>query len=185
LIIFHERKGIIYFLHPYLYPMKRILLDYTRYNSWANARVIEILKTLNDQALDQALGGSFSTIRNTVNHIWGAESIWYQRLMMAEHILIPHQTFEGNFEEACTAWLTVSSQFTNFVEKQFDDRSFEHAFSYKAMNKTVVKSTVYEAIHHTMNHSTFHRGQLIHYARLLGVTQIPSTDQITFFREQK
>ena len=66
--------------------MKRILLDYTRYNSWANARVIEILKTLNDQALDQALGGSFSTIRNTVNHIWGAESIWYQRLMMAEHM---------------------------------------------------------------------------------------------------
>lgn len=165
--------------------MKQILLDYTRYNTWANARLIALLKTLDEDALDRDLGGSFPTVRETVFHIWGAESIWYQRLLMNEHITIPHENFEGDFADACTAWQSVSVQFTAFTEKQFDDRAFEHEFIYHTLKKERMKSKVWEALHHCMNHSTFHRGQLINYCRMLGLTKIPGTDQITFSREKK
>ena len=165
--------------------MKPILFDYTQYNVWANALLIDLLKNLNDEQLDQDLGGSFGTVRKTLYHIWGAESIWMQRLQMAEQVILPQDHFTGGFAVACMEWQNTSKQFVVFVEKQFDDRGFEHELVYHTLKKEPMKSKVYEVIQHCMNHSTFHRGQLIHFARLLGITKIPSTDFITYTRQKK
>lgn len=165
--------------------MKQILFDYTQYNVWANAVVIDLLKHLTDAELDEELGGSFGSVRNTLYHIWGAESIWMQRLQMAEQVILPQVHFKGAFAEACREWQAISKQFVIFVEKQFDDRGFEHELVYHTLKREPMKSKVYEVVQHCMNHSTFHRGQLIHYARLLGINKIPSTDFITYSRQKK
>jgi uncharacterized damage-inducible protein DinB len=165
--------------------MKQILLAYTQYNLWANKRIIELFSNLDDDMLDKDLGGSFHTIRKTVYHIWGAESIWHQRLNMVEHVSIPQENYVGDFQAACKAWQDVSTMINEFVAKQYDDRGFEHEFAYRALKNTPMKSNVFDAIHHCMNHSTFHRGQLVNYARMIGITKIPSTDYITYCREKK
>lgn len=165
--------------------MKQILLDYSLYNVWANARVIALLRDLPVEELDKELGGSFPTVRQTTYHIWGAESIWHQRLQMAEHVIVPQENFEGSFADACSQWQKVSQLLAEFIEKQFDDRGFEHEFVYRNLKKETMKSKVWRALHHCFNHSTFHRGQLINFARMLGQTKIPNTDQITYFREKK
>ncbi len=165
--------------------MKQILLDYARYLVWANSRVIALLAELDDEQIQRNLGGSFATVQETVFHIWGAESIWLQRLHMAEHVQVPSMGFAGNFKEALAEWKKVSEQYPAFIEKQFDDRSFEHEFVFRNLKNETMKSKVWEALHHAINHSTFHRGQLINYARMLGLTKIPGTDQITYSREKK
>lgn len=165
--------------------MKQLLTDYTRYNVWANQRIISLLLNLSDEQLDETLGGSFNTIRKTVYHLWGAESVWYQRLQMEETVLSPIENFDGDFSIACNEWQKISNLFVGFVTKQFDDRGFEHEFIYLTTKKEVMKNKVWQAIHHCMNHSTFHRGQLINYARMIGISKIPSTDMIVFFREKK
>jgi len=40
-------------------------------------------------------------------------------------------------------------------------------------------------IMHCMNHSTYHRGQIITLLRELGATEIPGTDMIAYIREIK
>jgi uncharacterized damage-inducible protein DinB len=40
-------------------------------------------------------------------------------------------------------------------------------------------------IWHCINHQSFHRGQLVTFARQLGITDIPSTDYIVYLREKK
>src|ERR1700741_4907820 len=67
-------KVLFIFLSAYLCIMKEILLNYTRYNAWANARIIDLLKNLSDEELDRELGGSFPSVRATAYNIWGAES---------------------------------------------------------------------------------------------------------------
>jgi uncharacterized damage-inducible protein DinB len=165
--------------------MKKILLSYCKYNLWANNKIVDLLKQLSEEDLDKDLGGSFKTIRQTLYHIWGAESIWMQRILMTEKVIVPQEHFEGTFIEACEYWLKVSDSFITFTEKQFDDRNFQHQFIYRNLKNENFKSEVWECIHHCMNHSTFHRGQLINYCRMLGLTKIPSTDMITFLREKK
>lgn len=165
--------------------MKEILIDYTKYNQWANRLIIETLLALPVEKWDQEVGGSFGSLRKTVYHIFGAESIWLQRIEMKENAIFPVPEMDADIFSVCREWQDVSTHILAFVEKQFDDRAFEHEFVYKTLKNQQFKNRVYDAIHHCMNHSTFHRGQLVHMARELGITIIPSTDFITYCREKK
>lgn len=165
--------------------MKSLLLSFVNYNIWANQRVIVLMQKLNEEQLTADLGSSFHTLKDTAYHIWMAESIWMQRLHLQENIILPHIDFAGSFQEACTAWQNVSNEMAKFVNAQFDDRSFEDEVIYHTLKKEPMKSKVSDIILHCMNHSTFHRGQIIHFLRQLGVTKLPSTDFITYTREKK
>lgn len=165
--------------------MKEILIDYTTYNLWANKLIIDVLLNVSKEDWDKDLGGSFGTLRKTVYHIFGAESIWIQRIEMKENPIFPEPDMNADIRVVCNDWQDISAQMLAFVEKQFDDRGFSHEFVYKTLKNQQFKNRVYDAIHHCMNHSTFHRGQLVHMARMLGETKIPSTDFITYCRENK
>ena len=60
--------------------MKETLLQYAKYNLWANSRMIEVLAKLSEEKLDMEIESSFPTIRKTVWHCVRAEDIWLQRL---------------------------------------------------------------------------------------------------------
>jgi uncharacterized damage-inducible protein DinB len=49
------------------------------YNSWANLRQLEAANKLSDQQFVKTLGSSFSSLRDTMVHIYGAEGIWLAR----------------------------------------------------------------------------------------------------------
>ena len=165
--------------------MKELLVQYAAYNHWANGLIIQLLSDLSEEQLHQDLGGSFPSAYKTATHIWMAESVWLQRLQMAEHIIVPTENFSGDFVEACKLWTVSSEGLLHFTKKINDERGLTHEFHYKNIKGETFKSKVYECLQHVANHSTFHRGQLINFLRQLGVTKIPSTDFITFCRMKK
>src|SRR4051794_38396210 len=79
--------------------MKPILLQYASYNIWANRKVIDCINNLSDDQINREIGSSFSSIYKTVLHLLDAESIWWQRVKLVEHIERPSDTFNGTFEE--------------------------------------------------------------------------------------
>lgn len=164
--------------------MKELLLNYAEYNVWANKLIAEILCALPKDKRQQEMVGSFPSIQKTTLHIWGAENIWLQRLQMAEHVIVVTENDEDSFDDTCRQWLKTSEGLLLFTQKIHDERGFEHQFHYKNIKNEHFKSKVWECLHHVFNHSTFHRGQLITYLRQLGITQIPSTDFITFCRKK-
>ncbi len=165
--------------------MKEILLNYTEYNVWANKLIAEVLCTLTEEEATKELGGSFSSIRKTVQHLWLAESVWLQRLHMAEHVVLPAENFSGDLNDICQRWLTCSEDLFLFTKKIKDERGLEHQFHYTNIKGEFQKSKVWECLHHVCNHSTLHRGQLITYLRQIGVTKIPATDFIAYCRGKK
>ena len=165
--------------------MKEILLQYIRYNYWANEHMTNLLDPLIEDEYTKSLGGSFDTIEKTVAHIWMAESVWLQRLQMKEHIQLPPNPFQGSLKEMCAAWLQEGHAWIEFVEKIYDARGCEHVFHYTSLDGQLHKSAVWECIHHVCNHSTFHRSQLIQFLRQLGYQKLTSTDFITFCRLKK
>ena len=164
--------------------MKEILLRYTAYNVWANKQISETLRSLSIEEAERELGGSFPSVRKTITHLWLAESVWIQRLKMAEHILIPADDGTADLGELCDNWIGCSQAISDFTEKIHDDRGLEHQFHYTNIKGEHQKSAVWECLQHVGNHSTFHRGQLINYLRMLGKTNIPSTDFITSCRKK-
>lgn len=162
--------------------MKNILIEYTSYNLWANKKLLEVLNNITPALLDQEIKSSFPTLKKTVCHIWGAEEIWLKRLSGAEQPSARGFTFSGETKEAFDAWLKTSVEFHSFVSAH-DEGFFQTPCNYKDLKGNPYRNLPWQMIMHCMNHSTYHRGQIITMLREVGITAIPSTDMIGFFRE--
>ena len=155
--------------------MKELLLQYAQYNLWANKLMIDAMLKLKDGAVDAEISSSFPSLRRTVMHSWGAESIWLQRLLLEEHPVWQGDDLTIAFEDACNRWQVDSFLLVRFIDKQYDERGLKHVVEFYD-HKTAYKMPVYQVLQHVFNHSTYHRGQLVTMLRQLGVTKIPLTD---------
>jgi uncharacterized damage-inducible protein DinB len=61
---------------------------------------------------------------------------------------------------------------------------FAEMQTYKTMTAGTYPGIRADAIHHCMNHSTYHRGQIVTIARSLGIIDPPSTDFMAWKRLQ-
>lgn len=164
--------------------MKELLVSYTKYNLWANAKIAEFLISLDRQLLDKELISSFNTIRKTAYHIWDAEVIWYNRLKGVSFTDWPSKDFSGTDNDFFKKFVEHSSKFPVFVGDKSEDE-LASTFKYKTLDGKEYENLVGNIIVHVMNHSTFHRGQLITMLRNVGYTDFSSTDYSAFLRENK
>lgn len=163
--------------------LKEHLTKYAEYNLWANKRLTAKLAELKpaDWTLEQK--SSFTTIRQTLLHICDAETVWYKRLKGESPTEMPDKNFDGSNDEVIQMLLDISSQFCEFVKKS-DETFLNSDCNYKSTTGSPFTNAVSGIIQHCLNHSTFHRGQLVTMMRFCGVTGLPSTDYITYLREQ-
>jgi uncharacterized damage-inducible protein DinB len=161
--------------------MKDLLLNYVKYNFWANTRIADKLKTLSPADWDKEQKSSFKTIRLTLLHIYGAETIWYQRLNGNSLSKFPGVEFTGTNEEATGLLLEASKNFIHFLNSQSGE-TLKSLCDFKSLEGKAYSTPVSDIILHCMNHSTFHRGQLITMLRNCGADELPSTDYITYIR---
>ena len=164
--------------------MKQLLQQYSAYNTWANRILLERINQLPEEQVNKEIVSSFPGIYKTVLHMMDAESIWWQRLKLAEHVDFPSQTFKGNFEELSRILLQLSLQWEEWVRKA-NEANINHVFAYQNSKKELFKQPVYEVLLHLFNHQTFHRGQVVTMCRQLGMEKIPPTDFIVFTRSKR
>jgi uncharacterized damage-inducible protein DinB len=158
-------------------PMDTMLKRYATYNEWANAQMAAWLAQASDDMMEREIESSFPTLRQTVLHIWNAEYLWLQALKGLPTGDVPGKSFEGNSAQLLEAWLKASAEFRAYVQAMSDDEL-------RGSRDTGGKSplAVADIIQHCMNHSTYHRGQLITMGRQAGLENPPRTDFIYFVR---
>jgi uncharacterized damage-inducible protein DinB len=161
--------------------MKEILLNYTTYNLWANS-VVTALLSEHSVLLDIEVKSSFPSLRKTIQHVWGAEEVWYRRLHDQSLDKLPGAA--GDFGEFSKHLLSRSQSFIDLVTGK-DEKYFQSSISYKDIKGNAHTNAPWQMIMHCMNHGTYHRGQIITVLRELGLTTIPSTDLMAYFREKK
>lgn len=163
--------------------MKDILVYYSQYNIWANQKLAFFFAGKPESLLTQTIENSFPSIHETALHILSAESSWLARLQQDE---ANNKRVEPDFKttnELFQALVKISLQFSQFVKKQ-NENFFESEIAYQTWDGTSWVMTPKIMVHHCMNHSTYHRGQLITLARQLGLKEgIPSTDLLYYSRE--
>lgn len=163
--------------------MKELLKDYTKFNIWANERICRVLEPIGE-ILDKEIKSSFPSIRKTIYHIWDTETIWIKRLNGKSLKEGMSTTFSGSFLEFQNEFLGGSGKFFMYVINK-EKRDLEKELTYKSIKGVQYTNKIYHIIQHVVNHSTFHRGQIITMLRTAGITKLPSTDFIAFARENK
>lgn len=163
--------------------MKELLTYYCQYNIWANEKLAQFFADKSDDLLTQHIENSFPSIRKTAIHILSAEIGWLSRLGDTN---FKNEKVADDFESTnavFAALVETSKAFAAYVEKQ-PANFFEGEVSYHTWDGNPWSMPPKLMVHHCMNHSTYHRGQLITMARQLGMKDgVPSTDLLYYSRE--
>ncbi len=149
------------------------------YNQWANSLIAAAIPA---ELADVEVPSSFNSLRKTVYHVWDSEQIWLSRLQGTPVQDWPSTTYIGSFEGALQQWQEVSARFAQFIETR-PAVFFDEELEYVNMRGDRYVQRQRDICLHVVNHCTFHRGQLVTMLRNLGVTTLPNTDMITWFRQ--
>ena len=161
--------------------MRDLLVNYVTYNLWAHKRIVERLKQLDPMLWVQEQKSSFKSIRKTLLHMYDAKTNWYKRLNGTSLTSMPSEGFSGTNDETVDLLLAASQMLVDYMSTMTDE-SLSQFCHFKTLAGQEYDINVSDIILHCMNHSTFHRGQIITMLRNLDIDVLPSTDYITYVR---
>lgn len=151
------------------------------YNAWANRRVLAAAGKLTSEQFLKPLHSSFSSVRDTLAHIYGAEFIWLERFQGGSPPMPQADRFP-DLNTVRTAWDELERRLLDFASG-LTQPALDTELEYKTYTMGVVRDTLSHAMQHLVNHSTYHRGQVATLLRQHGAEAV-STDLIRFYREQ-
>lgn len=160
-----------------------LLKDYAIYNHWANSQIVEWLKKYPAEMLEREVASSFPSLKQTLLHIWSAEDVWLGRLQGIEPPWYLPTDFDGGIDELFIGHISRSAEFMAFLGAQ-DDAYFSQKTAYVHRTGKAYNQLNSEIILHCLQHSTYHRGQIVTMARGLGITEVPQTDYILYARNK-
>jgi uncharacterized damage-inducible protein DinB len=152
--------------------LEYLMSNYANYNLWANTSLISWLKTKPAALLEQDVPSSFRSIYLTLLHIWQTERYWLS--ILKKEAPVTYDDFSGSLTDLYNGLLNNSAALAGFVNEQTDialqqQTRIESPWFQCQFNN-------FEYVMQVMNHSTYHRGQIVTMGRYLGFTDAPMTD---------
>jgi len=152
------------------------------YNSWANRRSLGAAEKLGQEQFTRPMGSSFSSVRHTLAHIYGAEWIWLERFQGRSPSALPNATQFQNAGSLREQWLQHDERLLAFV-RGLTQSDLDREIEYKTLKFGVYRNPLWQSMQHVVNHGTYHRGQVTTLLRQLGAEPV-LTDLMHFYRER-
>jgi uncharacterized damage-inducible protein DinB len=155
------------------------LFDYT---VWANHRVLRSAATLSVDDFKRDLRSSHGGVRGTLTHAMGAEWIWLERFKGVSHT---RGIDEGEFPDVVALrdrWTLIEGHRRDWLAS-LRESDLSAIVSYRTLAGAEFADPLWRLVQHVVNHTTYHRGQVITLLRQLG-TWVVSTDLVLWDRER-
>jgi uncharacterized damage-inducible protein DinB len=157
----------------------RTLYDY---NAWANHRALSGAEKLSVEQITRPMGSSFSSVRDTLAHISGAEWIWLERFQGRSPGALPSTGQFPDLNALREHWLEQEQRLLNFV-RGLTQSDLDRELEYKTLKFGVYRNPLWQSMLHVVNHGTYHRGQVTTLLRQLGAEPL-LMDLMHFYREK-
>lgn len=154
-----------------------------QYNRWANNRVLELVGPLSGEQFLKNLGSSYGSVRDTLEHILTCEERWLMRWKGISPREAPESSQLRDVSQFKSRWADYDHDVTNFFSKMSDESLLE-VISFEDTDGVEWSYPLWHMMHHTLNHSTYHRGQITMMLRLLDAKTLP-LDFLDFIDERK
>lgn len=155
--------------------------DLYAYNRWANRRILGAADRLSPEELSRDLGSSFPSVLGTLAHVLSVEWIWLERWRGTSPPGIPDSWDLSTLEAVRARWAEVEADQRAFVEG-LDEAALDRVVAYRDIRGTPCETPLGQLLRHMVNHSTYHRGQVITMLRQLGA-EVVATDFVVYLRE--
>ena len=152
-----------------------------QYNLWADLRTLDSCSSLTSEQFTLNLTSSFSSVRDTVAHLYGAEWVWNERINgRSPTTLVPGTMFADL--AAVRAKLEEMDRYYIAYVSKLTQKDLDRVIHYKGFNGDEFSNPLWQSLHQLTNHASYHRGQIVTMLRQLGVKPV-STDLIGYYRE--
>jgi uncharacterized damage-inducible protein DinB len=158
-----------------------ILLLYD-YDKWADLKLLEVIGTLHNDLYKKELGSSFGGVCGTLVHILSADRIWLNRWTGKTTAPLKAEDLPA-IEAIKKQWDAYHCEIDNFV-RGLTEEKLNEPLPYTDFKGNSYSHPLCQQMQHKVNHSTYHRGQVVTLLRQMG-EKVVSTDMINYIRQKE
>ena len=151
------------------------------FNAWATNRIFDALAALPAEDFTRDMKASHASIHGTLTHMVGAEKMWLSRLAGNADKAMIKPADVPTLADVKKTWEATGFNLAKFLGTM-TDRKLQETFSMTTATGQQLTQAYGDALQHMVDHSTYHRAQVVTLLRQMGHTP-PSTTMIGFFRE--
>jgi uncharacterized damage-inducible protein DinB len=152
------------------------------FNAWAHRRIFDALAGLPPEPYQRDLKSSHGGLHGTLCHIVWAEQLWLTRWLGAPAPAVAQGKDLGSLAEVRARWDEVETRRRAFLDG-LTDAKLTATITVQPSSGGAYVHTYLQTLQHAVDHSSYHRGQIITLLRQLGIKP-PSTGLILFYRER-
>lgn len=152
------------------------------YTMWADRVCLNALASARSEDLERDTSTSFRSVLGTLAHILGAQRLWLARFEGKTLDRVPGLEDFPDFAALSSAWAETSAELGFFLASLTADQAAAE-LTWLSTEGIAHTRPLWQPVLHLVNHSTYHRGQVMAALRQLGYAP-PSTDLIYFLIEQ-
>jgi len=157
------------------------------YNQWANGRLLDASAHVKAEDFTRELGASHGSVRGTLVHIVFGEWDWL-RLWLGDspNDIVKKEPPPEAFPDVATLhseWVAIVRDQRAFIDT-LNDEVLNAVFSFENFQGEQREYPLADTMQHVLNHSSYHRGQVVTLLRQLGLTP-PGTDFLIFLLERR
>ncbi len=160
----------------------QIFRTHLAYKEWQSKRLLGAVKELPLEVFEQSRSSSHGGIKGTLQHIYGADFVWLQRVkgksLTRADVVLPE-----TLADLEATWLKLISEWRSWAAS-ITEEGWSEPLTYTMFDGSRRSSLLWQIVLHVVNHSAVHGGQVVTMLRQAGATP-PSTDLILFYREQE
>jgi len=152
------------------------------YNAWANRLMFTALGTLPAEPYFRDLRSSHGGLHGTLCHIVWAEELWLTRWLGRAKPAVAQGKDLATLAAAVERWERVEAERAAFLAG-LTEATLAQTLAVKPSTGGEYVHTYRQMLRHAVDHSSYHRGQLVTMLRQVGA-QPPSTGLIVFYRQR-
>ena len=145
-----------------------LLYELYDYNYWARDQHLRACASLTQEQFLRPMNSSFSSLRDTLAHLVGAEWLWLEWWHgRSPQAMLPAEDFP-NLEAVRRRWSEMEAQVREFLAT-LNEESLVRQCSLVAPGGRRHSFVMWRTLLHLVNHQSYHRGQVATLLRQLGV----------------
>ena len=154
------------------FRIMKLLERMSRYLQWADGQIWNIVSTLSEEEYSKDLGNNIGSIKRRYVHLAEDYLEWYFDWTGKVSEEMP----DFNSMERSEIFQSVQQSINKFIA-MIEDRSIESIQI--DTDKEKITISFEEIFFHLVNHSTYHRGQIVTALRILG-KEVQMTDYVPY-----
>jgi uncharacterized damage-inducible protein DinB len=157
--------------------------DLFAHNYWARDRQLDACAGLTGEQFLQAMGSSFSSIRDTLVHLAGVEWIWLERWRgRSPRGLLDARDFPS-LESVAERWRAIESEMRTYLAG-LGEADLSASVSYVNLKGQAWSYPLWRMMLHVLQHQGYHRGQVATLLRQHGIVP-PQVDFLVWCDTQQ